>query len=366
MENLFLLLFLFSIGGILTGIISPRLALFWNKPKASRKKVFKIYPLILVVSFIMFGITAPTDPASEASESQEQTEQSTTSNSDQSKKDTETSPTKAQKEKPEQTSPSDSTSDDESKTSNQEKNDDQAASKEHADSGENEGKQEQQETEEKPDPSDKQDNRVEATVTRVVDGDTVNIRLNGQEETVRLLLVDTPETKHPSKPVQKYGPEASTFAKSLLSGKSIEIEYDGPKRDKYDRLLGYIWVDGKNFNKLLLQKGLARYAYVYDPPYTHAKSFKQAERSAQDQNLRIWKHEGYVQQDGFHQEVFEPKEQQSTSGNLPYDPNGPDRDCSDFDSQEQAQAFFEAAGGPESDPHRLDGHDDDGLVCESL
>ncbi len=117
------------------------------------------------------------------------------------------------------------------------------------------------------------DHAEKATVNRVVDGDTIEINYNGSIEDVRLLLVDTPETVHPSKPVQPFGPEASNFAKEKLEQvETVYIEFDGPKHDHYDRLLGYIWDDGKNFNKQLLRKGLARYAYVYDPSYTHQEA----------------------------------------------------------------------------------------------
>ncbi|QST01796.1 thermonuclease family protein [Pontibacillus sp. ALD_SL1] len=220
----------------------------------------------------------------------------------------------------------------------------------------------------------------QATVSRVVDGDTIEVTYNGKTEDVRLLLVDTPEVKHPSKPVQEFGPEASAYAKKMLTpGTKVGLEFDGPKRDKYDRLLAYIWVDGQNFNKALLENGYARLAYRYDPPYTHYETFMKAQNQAKSQDLGIWSVEGnYVQDDGFHQEVLvtesaeEETQQQETTRDqngttsLPYDPNGPDRDCGDFDSHETAQAFFEAAGGPERDPHRLDGSDGDGLACESL
>ncbi|WLR47491.1 thermonuclease family protein [Halobacillus litoralis] len=216
----------------------------------------------------------------------------------------------------------------------------------------------------------KQPGDVDATVTNVVDGDTIDIKIKGREERVRLLLVDTPETVHPNKPVQPFGPEASDFAKEKLSGKEIRFEYDGPKRDHYDRLLGYVWVNGENFNQQLLEKGLARYAYEYDPPYVHSASMKNAETRAKQQEKGIWSMEGYATDEGF-QRGESPKAEEIPASSpyedrLPYDPQGPDRDCGDFSSQEVAQAFYEAAGGPAQDPHRLDGHDQDGLVCESL
>ncbi|MYL35551.1 thermonuclease family protein [Pontibacillus yanchengensis] len=215
-----------------------------------------------------------------------------------------------------------------------------------------------------------EENKKSATVTRVVDGDTIEVNVDGETEDVRMLLVDTPETKHPSKPVQPFGPEASEFAKEKLSGKEITLEFDGPKRDKYDRLLAYVWVDDKNFNKMLLEEGLARYAYVYDPPYTYSQEFMKAQNRAKDAEKGIWSIDGYVTEDGFNSDATEEEtgtgDDNTNDGYTgPYDPSGDDRNCGDFDTQEEAQSFFEAAGGPDSDPHRLDG-DGNGVACESL
>lgn len=188
-------------------------------------------------------------------------------------------------------------------------------------------------------------------VTEVVDGDTIRIEKNGEEQSVRLLLVDTPETNHPSLPVQPFGKEASAFAEKRLEGEEIKLEYDGPKRDKYDRLLAYIWIDGSLFNEELLEQGLARYAYEYDPPYEYTERLKEAERKARQEDRAIWSKQGYVTEEGFQADA-------RASFN--------DRDCSDFDTQAEAQRFFEQEGGPEQDPHQLDGNDQDGIVCESL
>lgn len=223
----------------------------------------------------------------------------------------------------------------------------------------------------------KDNDYLEAKVTEIVDGDTIKVNLDGEEETLRLLLVDTPETKHPDKPVQPFGPEATEFAEETLSGKTVQLEYDGPKRDKYDRLLVYIWVDGTMFNQMLLENGLARLAYVYDPPYKHYQEYMKAQNRAKDKKLGIWSINGYVQDEGFvtQNETQKPEQEQesksdqsqksASTSNLKYDPFGPDRDCGDFSSQQEAQEFFEAAGGPESDPHDLD-RDGDGIACDSL
>lgn len=88
--------------------------------------------------------------------------------------------------------------------------------------------------------------------------------INGKQESVRMLLIDTPETVHPSQPVQPFGKEASDFVKELMPiDKTVQVELDVGERDKYGRLLAYVWVDGKMVNELLLEKGFARVAYIY-------------------------------------------------------------------------------------------------------
>lgn len=139
-------------------------------------------------------------------------------------------------------------------------------------------------------------------VTNVVDGDTLDVSINNKEERIRLLLVDTPETKHPSKPVQPFGPEASQFAKETLEGKEVEIELDISERDKYGRLLAYVWIEGKMFNELLLEKGLARVAYVYPPNTKYVDQFYEIQKEAQKAGIGIWSIENYVQEEGFQTE----------------------------------------------------------------
>ncbi|SDI30976.1 micrococcal nuclease [Alteribacillus persepolensis] len=155
------------------------------------------------------------------------------------------------------------------------------------------------ETEESPDGSDIQ--TIEATVTEVVDGDTIKVQMNGNEETVRLLLVDTPETVHPNKPKQPYGEQASQFAKKHLpTGENVTIEIDTTIRDHYDRFLAYIWIQDNMFNEMLLAEGLARVAYVIEPNTRYVEHFRQVEQQAKEQQKGIWSHHGYVTDDGFH------------------------------------------------------------------
>jgi len=81
-------------------------------------------------------------------------------------------------------------------------------------------------------------------VHRVVDGDTIEIIYQGKKEYVRFIGVNTPETKHPTKGVQPYGPEASDFTTKVLAGRDVWLEFDVKLRDQYGRLLAYVWLEG--------------------------------------------------------------------------------------------------------------------------
>lgn len=129
-------------------------------------------------------------------------------------------------------------------------------------------------------------------VTKVFDGDTLLVELNGREITVRLIGVDTPEVSRPDTPVQFYGPEASGFTRRALEGKRVTLEFEAPDRpggsvDQYGRTLAYVITeDGGNFNRELVRQGYGR---VFDKyPFRYLKEFRQAERSARAAGLGIW------------------------------------------------------------------------------
>lgn len=140
---------------------------------------------------------------------------------------------------------------------------------------------------------------IPATITKVTDGDTLKVKFdNGKKETIRLLCIDTPETVHRKKPVQPFGPEASSFTKKMLPiGKKVEVELGISERDKFGRLLAYVYVDGQMINKMLLEKGLARVAYVYAPNTTHIDEFNAIQKEAQKKGVGIWSIENYAAND---------------------------------------------------------------------
>lgn len=238
-------------------------------------------------------------------------------------------------------------------------------------------REESQTTPQPTSPNPSEFKRTKVTLASPVDGDTMKVYFEGKEESVRFLLVDTPETRHPRLGKQPFGDEAKEYTTKLVRNANIlELEFDiGPTRDKYQRLLAYVYADGNSVQEGLLKNGLARVAYVYPPSTRYVDRYRSIQETARKVGIGIWSVENYAQEDGFHEEIKETEKQQipeeikqpqGTSYTGPYDPFGADRDCGDFSTQEEAQAFFEAAGGPERDPHRLDGNDRDGLVCENL
>lgn len=132
--------------------------------------------------------------------------------------------------------------------------------------------------------------KVKAQIVKVVDGDTIHVEIEGKKETVRLIGIDTPETVDPRKKVQCFGKEASDYAKSLLEGKTVYLEEDDTQgtRDKYQRLLAYIFLeDGTNINQLLIAQGYA-YEYTYNDPYIYQAAFKESQRLALENKKGLW------------------------------------------------------------------------------
>lgn len=82
---------------------------------------------------------------------------------------------------------------------------------------------------------------VQALISYVVDGDTVDAIIDGKKTRIRLLGIDTPETVHPRKPVEKFGKEASNFTRKTLEGKNVWLTFDNEPIDHYGRRLAYIW-----------------------------------------------------------------------------------------------------------------------------
>lgn len=121
-------------------------------------------------------------------------------------------------------------------------------------------------------------------VVNVVDGDTIKIETG---ETVRYIGIDTPETVHPDKPVQCYGKEASDKNTALVEGKVVELEKDISEKDKYGRLLRYIWLGDTLINETLVREGYAQ-SSSYPPDIKYQDRFLAAQKLAREEQKGLW------------------------------------------------------------------------------
>lgn len=126
-----------------------------------------------------------------------------------------------------------------------------------------------------------------ALVTRVVDGDTVEARIDGALEDIRYIGVDTPETVKPDTPVQCFGPRASAFNHRLVEGRRVRFVFGTERRDIYGRLLAYAYLGPRFVNAELLRRGLARTLAI--PPNTRfASRFSRLESGAARDGVGLW------------------------------------------------------------------------------
>lgn len=217
--------------------------------------------------------------------------------------------------------------------------------------------------------------KFKAKVTQVIDGDTIQIE-DGQK--VRYIGIDTPETVHPSEPVQCFGKQASEKNKELVGGKIVYLEKDVSETDKYGRLLRYVWVGDIFVNDYLVRQGYAQ-SSTYPPDVKYQDQFLQAQREARENNRGLWGSCSYFGEPEAQatpkatatptpktgQQAPPPTSPSSSSQPGTYSCSGNLYNCSDFSYWEDAQYVFEQCGGAGNDVHGLDG-DKDGVACESL
>lgn len=126
------------------------------------------------------------------------------------------------------------------------------------------------------------------SVVQVYDGDTIVVLLDGKRESVRLLGIDTPEVDSPYTKVECFGKEASEFVKNLLLNQKVRLVPDpvGDDRDKYERLLRYVYLDDTDINAQLLTEG---YAYLLDTfPFSHVDEYRALEEAARKNTVGLW------------------------------------------------------------------------------
>ena len=133
------------------------------------------------------------------------------------------------------------------------------------------------------------DEEANATFLRVVDGDTFLAEIDGEEEYVRLLPVDTPELDNKAGKSQPFAEEASERMEDFFDKfDPIYLEYGTEERDRYDRVLAYLYTENNElFNELLIREGLARVAYVFPPNDKYADGFYKAESEAKSEKIGV-------------------------------------------------------------------------------
>ena len=130
---------------------------------------------------------------------------------------------------------------------------------------------------------------MRARVLRVVDGDTIKVRLEGgRTERVRYIGVDTPESVKPGTPVQCFAKKASHFNTSLVTGREVTLRLDAEERDRYGRLLAYVYADDTFVNRALVARGYAR-TLTIPPNVAHADEFARLARHAREAGLGLWR-----------------------------------------------------------------------------
>lgn len=128
---------------------------------------------------------------------------------------------------------------------------------------------------------------VSARVVRAIDGDTIEVAIDGRTDDVRYIGVDTPETVKPGEPVQCYGPQASAFNHRLVDGETVRLVFDSELRDVYGRLLAYVYADGMFVNAELIRGGYARTLEI--PPNTaEADRLAKLEQEAGEAGVGLW------------------------------------------------------------------------------
>jgi micrococcal nuclease len=126
-------------------------------------------------------------------------------------------------------------------------------------------------------------------VVRVIDGDTVRMRIGGRTLTVRYIGVDTPETVKPNEPVQCFGRQASAFNKRLVEGRRVRLQYGPERHDRFGRVLAYVYVPGNNqsVSAQLVAGGYGRVLAIA-PNIAHLRPYLKLEENAQRRGLGLW------------------------------------------------------------------------------
>lgn len=183
-------------------------------------------------------------------------------------------------------------------------------------------------------------------VINVVDGDTIKIETG---ETVRFIGIDSPESVDPRKPIQCYSKEATVKNEDLALGKTVELEKDVSEKDRYGRLLRYIWIGDQLINEILVREGFA-YSSTYPPDVKYQNLFLEAQHLAREEKRGLW---GDVCQN---QAIVLPSARPISDGSYVCDCS---KSCAKMSSCDEAQYQLNVCGCSRRDA------DGDGIACDA-
>lgn len=145
----------------------------------------------------------------------------------------------------------------------------------------------------------------QVSLLSVNDGDTFKVEMDGKKKSVRLLMIDTPEMNYDQGQPMPFAEEAKAYTEKLLKeAKTIEVLLDkGPKEDNYERLLAYVYVDGKLLQESLLEAGYGAIRYVKEPNNSLEQELRQVQAKAEKAKLGIWSIEGYFENNRFQDSI---------------------------------------------------------------
>lgn len=162
-----------------------------------------------------------------------------------------------------------------------------------------------------------------ATITKIIDGDTILLH-TGQK--LRYIGIDTPETVHPSRPVECYGKEASIKNAELVLGKEVRLEKDISETDQYGRLLRYVWLGDIMVNELLLAEGYAQ-VDTYPPDVKYKDRLQKAEKKARQEKIGFWNTCQTESNTQSAQSLSGSLDQSTDESSLVSQPNNPSNQC---------------------------------------
>lgn len=319
LSDIFIVIFLLSTAGLVLSLLFNRNYKNKHNERGKFNRTTGITVGMLIFSFLIIGISPDSQEIENNADTSEELVEATVDEVSEEEAEEAEAEQKAKEEKAAEEAEAEQEAEEE-KAVEEAEAEKKAEEEKAAEEAEAEQKAEEEKAAEEAEKAIVKDGLIPVDLYRVVDGDTAHvIDENGEGLNLRLLLIDTPETVHPSEPVQPYGPEASARLTDLLNdADQLYIEYDdGEKQDHYGRELVYLYADDVSVHEVLLEEGLARVGYIYEQQ-RYLEDFRVAEQYARDNQLGIWSIPGYVNEggEGFNYEEEPTAAEEPSSNNV--------------------------------------------------